>query len=163
MQSKDKRRVSLSAGHKLRSDLLRLKVYYRKSPKDDTEWPPKYWKMCLTFDDDGEYACMDSRRFGRIKAIDGDPLLVPPLSLLGRDPLYDMPSVEEMQKELSTRSAPIKALILDQNALFGGIGNWLADGKRLHSKQMFESCPLKIVPQKYYSTLGYTHPKHATH
>lgn len=105
-------------------------MYYRKKPKqklnsDGEEWPPCYWKACLAFDDGQEWAYTDSRRLGRIKLIEAEDLTtVPPLSLLGADPYLSMPSTEYVQDKLAARSAPIKAILLDQNAIFSGIGNW---------------------------------------
>ncbi|KAK4058818.1 hypothetical protein OIO90_000264 [Microbotryomycetes sp. JL221] len=114
---------------------------YRRGRTVLTEWPPKYTKACLTFTNPvtreqvGEWAFCDSRRFGRVQLIDApDPELVPPLSLLGRDPLLDMVTLEEMGSALSKRNAPVKAVLLDQNGPFCGIGNWMVDEILYHSR-----------------------------
>lgn len=53
--------------------------------------------------------------------------------MTGRDPLLDMMSHEELKEALSKRSAPLKAVLLDQNALFAGLGNWLVDEICFHA------------------------------
>jgi formamidopyrimidine-DNA glycosylase len=94
---------------------------------EGTDWPPQYWKAAIAFEDGSEWAFCDSRRLGRIKLIDGDIKQVPPLSLLGADPIHAMPSTEVLAEKLGARTAPIKAHLLDQNATFAGLGNWLVD------------------------------------
>src|SRR5712691_10592981 len=59
-------------------------------------WPPRFAKLRLTFDDGGELVFADARRLGRVR--------------LRHDP----------------RSAPIKAVLLDQSVA-AGVGNWIAD------------------------------------
>lgn len=98
-----------------------------RAPRAKTEacvWPPKYAKAVLTFADAetgeevGEWAFCDARRLGRIKMADAeDPETVAPLSLLGADPLLDMPSIEVLATALAKRNAPIKAVLLDQNGV----------------------------------------------
>ncbi|GAA98347.1 hypothetical protein E5Q_05032 [Mixia osmundae IAM 14324] len=107
--------------------------YYRKKPKnelnsDGAPWPPRFWKACLTFDDGSEWAFMDARRLGRIRLIrDSDPRLHPPMSLLAPDALLDLPPVPEFATALRKRTAPVKAILLDQNGVVSGLGNWLVD------------------------------------
>ncbi|BGP13748.1 hypothetical protein JCM10213_006421 [Rhodosporidiobolus nylandii] len=105
--------------------------------KDEEEWPPKYVKACISFEDPataetvGEWAFCDARRLGRIKVFEVEEGKsvedVPPLSELGADPLLDMPSVEVLRAALSARKAPIKAVLLDQNGPLCGIGNYMVD------------------------------------
>ncbi|KPV75635.1 uncharacterized protein RHOBADRAFT_52681 [Rhodotorula graminis WP1] len=103
------------------------------SPTDD--WPPKYMKAALVFEDPAtgatsDWAFCDPRRLGRIKlveAAEGDVEREPPLSELGADPLLDMPPVDVLRTALARRSAPIKAVLLDQNGPLCGIGNYLVD------------------------------------
>lgn len=93
------------------------------SPAED--WPPKYMKAAITFEDPetGEttdWAFCDARRLGRIKLVEAgenDVERHPPLSELGADPLLDMPSVETLRTALAKRNAPIKAVLLDQNGV----------------------------------------------
>jgi len=115
-------------------------VEYRKKPKkklneEGTDWPPAYWRCEICFDDESRWAFTDSRRLGRIKMIeDPDIEAVPPLSLLGADPYLNMISQATLKELLSHRKAPIKAILLDQNAIFCGLGNWLVDEILYHAK-----------------------------
>jgi formamidopyrimidine-DNA glycosylase len=67
----------------------------------------------------------DPRRFGRIRLL-RDPLAEPPISLLGPDPLEEVPDLAWFERTLGRRRAPVKAALLDQS-LFAGVGNWIAD------------------------------------
>lgn len=67
----------------------------------------------------------DARRLGRI-LLREDPLNEPPIARLGFDALLDLPSYQAFGKMLRTRSATIKALLLDQG-FAAGVGNWIAD------------------------------------
>lgn len=96
-----------------------------KSPGTDAIWPPeKYCKLAITFEGDdgetGEWAFCDPRRLGRIKLVDADEselTKVPPLGDLGADPLLAMPSIDMLADAFAKRSAPIKAVLLDQNGV----------------------------------------------
>lgn len=90
-------------------------------------WPPRFTKLELHFSNGRQVAMCDPRRLGRIKLRSADPRNELPLSKLGLDPSYEMPSCEELQNMLSGFSAPIKAVLLDQEKIFCGIGNYLAD------------------------------------
>jgi formamidopyrimidine-DNA glycosylase len=72
-----------------------------------------------------EMAFIDPRRFGRMWLTD-DPAAHSRIKKLGYDPLLDFPSVQLLGEKLKKRNKTIKAVLLDQ-ALFAGIGNWLAD------------------------------------
>ena len=54
------------------------------------EWPPRYWKVRLTFDDGGELVMTDARRLGRLLLREA-PREEPPVSRLGFDPLLALP------------------------------------------------------------------------
>jgi formamidopyrimidine-DNA glycosylase len=86
---------------------------------------PRFCRLFLAAEDGTEVAYTDPRRFGRIRLAD-NPEAESPISLLGFDPLFDWPSATELRQHLSTRKAPIKAVLLDQS-LFAGVGNWVAD------------------------------------
>jgi formamidopyrimidine-DNA glycosylase len=90
-----------------------------------TEWPPRFTKLRLFFDDGGELVMSDPRRLGRIR-LRQDPAKEPPISLLGFDALLEIPSARELRQLLATRSGPIKAVLLDQG-FSAGVGNWIAD------------------------------------
>lgn len=93
--------------------------------KAETDWPPRFTKLHLFFDDGGELAMTDKRRLGRIRLRD-DPHNEPPVSELGFDPLYELPRPGEFVRRLTKRKTPVKAVLLDQK-FAAGVGNWLAD------------------------------------
>jgi formamidopyrimidine-DNA glycosylase len=88
-------------------------------------WPPRFTKLRVTLDDGGEVALADARRLGRIR-LRHDPPREPPISLLGFDALRQLPSPARFRGLLRGRSAPIKAVLLDQG-FAAGVGNWIAD------------------------------------
>lgn len=91
--------------------------------KDKRLW---FSRLLMILDDGTEVALTDPRRFGRMWLSPSDPLDHPRIKKLGFDPLIDFPSVKVLELRLSKRRAPIKSVLLDQ-ALFAGVGNWLAD------------------------------------
>jgi formamidopyrimidine-DNA glycosylase len=88
-------------------------------------WPPRFTKIHFTFDDGGELVVADARRLGRIR-LRHDPPREPPISGLGFDALLELPTPARFLALLRARSAPIKALLLDQS-FAAGVGNWIAD------------------------------------
>jgi len=86
---------------------------------------PRFWKLELECEDGVRLAMTNPRRLGRIRLLH-DPLSEPPLSLLGPDPLDELPSLAMFTRMLAERRGPIKAVLLDQKFL-AGIGNWIAD------------------------------------
>ena len=95
-------------------------------PKVGTaEWPPRFAKIRLVFDDGRELVMTDGRRLGRVLLRD-DPRGEPPVSRLGFDPLLAMPAPRAFARMLDGRKALIKALLLDQH-FAAGVGNWIAD------------------------------------
>ncbi|BGP22695.1 hypothetical protein JCM10295v2_001586 [Rhodotorula toruloides] len=117
-----------------------------------TEWPPKYAKTWIEFEGKAgertEWAFCDARRLGRIKLVDveADEIeKVPPLSELGADPLLNMPSLDTLCIALAKRKAPIKAVLLDQNGPFCGLGNYLVD------EILYQSAIHPSLPSSYLS------------
>jgi len=92
--------------------------------RDESE-RPRFWKVELLAEGGGRVAMPDARRFGRIR-LRHDPATEAPLRDLGFDPLIALPAAEVLLRELARRTAPIKAVLLDQG-LFAGVGNWIAD------------------------------------
>lgn len=86
---------------------------------------PRFLKLELTLDDGRRFAFTDARRFGRLR-LARDPRNEPPLAGLGHDPLFGLPATAQLAREIGSRRAPIKAVLLDQ-ATFAGVGNWIAD------------------------------------
>ena len=78
----------------------------------DDAFPPKYTKLELVMDDGTRLAYCDPRRFGRIKLRGAEP---EELAALAPDAL-EAPAVAGMRSALSSKSAPIKAVLLDQSA-----------------------------------------------
>jgi formamidopyrimidine-DNA glycosylase len=90
-----------------------------------TGWPPRFAKLRLVFADGSELALADGRRLGRVR-LRQDPRAEPPVSLLGFDALHELPSPARFHALLRERTAPMKALLLDQT-FAAGVGNWIAD------------------------------------
>ena len=101
----------------------RLMVEGRRAREEP--WPPRFLKLHLTLDDGGEIAFRDARRLGRVR-LRHDPAAEPPISLLGFDALHEVPSVGRLAELFAARSAPVKAVLLDQS-FSAGVGNWIAD------------------------------------
>ena len=55
-----------------------------------------------------------------------DPAREPPISLLGFDAVRELPEPRDFVALVRARSAPMKALLLDQS-FAAGVGNWIAD------------------------------------
>jgi formamidopyrimidine-DNA glycosylase len=87
--------------------------------------PPRFLRLELVLDDSRRFAFTDARRFGRLR-LAHDPRNEPPLSGLGHDPFFGLPSLADLHREIGSRTAPIKAVLLDQST-FAGVGNWIAD------------------------------------
>ncbi len=94
-----------------------------QAPFDDENGRPRFLKMLLESENGRRVAMTDGRRLARLW-IGDDPKSA--LPKLGPDMMLNPWSSEALLAKLSGRSAPIKALLLDQ-ALFCGVGNWIAD------------------------------------
>ncbi len=88
-------------------------------------WPPRFVKLRMWFSGGGELAMTNARRLGRIRLLD-DPEHEPPISKLGFDPLYGMPTRAEFCDRIMRRKGVLKAVLLDQG-FAAGVGNWIAD------------------------------------
>jgi len=73
-----------------------------------------------------EMRFVDPRTFGFVVAYTPEELAASPLARLGPDALEDLPSSRALLMRLDGRSAPIKALLLDQTFI-AGVGNIYAD------------------------------------
>ena len=104
-----------------------LKSSTRKD--DDRPW---FARLMLTLKDGTEVVLTDPRRFARMWLSD-DPANHPRVAKLGRDPLADFPTVNELVAIFAKRRVAIKTLLLDQK-VFAGIGNWLADEILFHAR-----------------------------
>ena len=77
-------------------------------------------------DDGAVVSFIDPRTFGFVAVYDEDDLATSGLGRLGPDAWVDPPEPSELAARLSARTAPIKALLLDQGPI-AGLGNIYAD------------------------------------
>lgn len=89
----------------------------------DAEAP--HTQVVVALDGGAEVRLVDPRTFGFVAAFTPEDLEVA-LGGLGPDALDDLPSAVALADALSRRTAPIKALLLDQRIL-AGLGNIYAD------------------------------------
>ncbi|MEX1252958.1 MAG: bifunctional DNA-formamidopyrimidine glycosylase/DNA-(apurinic or apyrimidinic site) lyase [Dehalococcoidia bacterium] len=82
-----------------------------------------YLRARFRLDDGNELRFIDLRKFGTMWLTD-DPQAV--VAALGPEPLDDAFTVETLAAVLAKRSAPVKAVLLDQTAI-AGLGNLYAD------------------------------------
>jgi len=100
---------------------------YKSFKVDETQWPPRFTKVLMELSNGEQLAFCDPRRLGRIK-IRNNPLHTSPLKDLGIDPVNEViPDSIILKNVMSSITSPIKTLLLDQERLFCGIGNYLAD------------------------------------
>ncbi|HLP00010.1 MAG TPA: DNA-formamidopyrimidine glycosylase family protein, partial [Fimbriimonas sp.] len=95
------------------------------APMEDATGRAKFLKMMLQSDEGRQVVLTDGRRLARIWALNS-PSEDRAISLLGPDCFASPLSGEDIAAAVGKRSAPIKALLLDQS-LFAGVGNWIAD------------------------------------
>ena len=120
---------------------------YKSFKIKNEKWPPKFSKLEISFSNGTKLAFCDPRRLGRIR-LRSNPLQCSPIKDLGighksfslfqatisdltlifTDPVIDgVPPVQDLLEKFRPINCPIKSLLLDQNKVFCGIGNWLAD------------------------------------
>lgn len=103
--------------------------YYRSKKDQEEEWPPKYCKFLLKFEEEKgreevEVAFVDARRLARIRLVEceeGEVRGVSPLKENGPDPVVDREefTVEFLGGLLGRKRVPVKALLLDQGNISG--------------------------------------------
>jgi formamidopyrimidine-DNA glycosylase len=125
---------------------------YKSFSIDTSSWPPKFSKLTLELSDGTAVAFTDPRRFARIRLLRGDPTVVAPVSGLGPDMLLSPPSLEAWTKCLASRSASIKAVLLDQSVACG-VGNWVADEALFQASVHPESPANALSPQDVAAVL----------
>jgi formamidopyrimidine-DNA glycosylase len=113
----------------------RFQASYKSSKETkNLEWPPKFTKVEFILKDpisasneEIRVAFTDPRRFGDIK-LRLNPTTCPPLSSLGYDPSIDvLPSFPELYSLFHKERINIKTLLLNQEKIVCGIGNYLVD------------------------------------
>lgn len=119
---------------------------YKSVKVDDTSYPPKFTKLELQFSNGRKVSFADPRRLGRVKIIMGDPLTQEPLRKLARDPVIDGVG-DDFPARIAKFSLPIKALLLDQERVISGIGNYLAD-EVLYQSGIHPKCPCSSLPEQ---------------
>jgi formamidopyrimidine-DNA glycosylase len=110
-----------------------LPVY--QSFQISSTWPPKFTKLLIKFENAEEVAFCDPRRLGRIKVFQNENALQSNLlAALAKDCLTDLITGEYIFSKVQKCSSPIKTLLLDQQKVCCGIGNWVADEVLYHSR-----------------------------
>lgn len=99
--------------------------YARDVAKETETWPPKFTKIEIGFGGT-KLSFADPRRLGKVRLRE-DATGVPPISNLATDPITEIIDPVALSVTLATVAAPIKAVLLDQQRVVCGIGNWLAD------------------------------------
>ncbi len=127
---------------------------YKSQGKKEMEksWPPRFMIIELIFDDGSKVAYCDPRQFGRVK-IRVNPATEEPVSLLGIDPYIEGVDVDTLRSNLKKFKVGIKALLLDQEKVFCGIGNWLAD-EILFQAGLHPSIPSHLINEKGVASLA---------
>lgn len=116
-------------------------INHGKAPLADPEGRPRFLKLMWRTQDSAA-AFTDGRRLARIWL--GDPATDKRVIGMGPDVYLDPPTQSDLASRLNRRTAPIKALLLDQK-LFCGIGNWVAD------EVLYAAC---IAPQRAAGSLS---------
>lgn len=125
---------------------------YKSFKVDTTQWPPKFAKLEMVFDNGVQLAFCDPRRLGKIRLRDGDPRACPPICNLGLDPILDEFDVSYAVSRIQKYTCGIKALLLDQERVFCGIGNWVAD-EVLYQANIHPSTPVRAIDEASLRTL----------
>ncbi|NND03362.1 MAG: bifunctional DNA-formamidopyrimidine glycosylase/DNA-(apurinic or apyrimidinic site) lyase [Acidimicrobiia bacterium] len=86
----------------------------------------KHTNVLVELNDGTQFRFVDPRTFGFVAAWTPEELAATSIGRLGPDALTDLPRSSSLAAALAGRSAPIKALLLDQNVI-AGVGNIYAD------------------------------------
>ncbi len=117
-----------------------------RRPVDAPDEP--YIRARFRLDDDTELRFLDLRKFGAMWLTD-DP--EPLLAGLGPEPLDGAFTAEVLAAILGRRSAPVKAVLMDQRAI-AGLGNLYAD-EALHYAGVHPLRPAKSLSKKQVAAL----------
>jgi formamidopyrimidine-DNA glycosylase len=93
---------------------------------DPTEAEPAHTHFRARLDDGREVRFVDPRTFGFVAVVNSDEMEGSGLSRVGPDAWNTTPSAEDLAAVLARRTAPVKALLLDQ-VIVSGLGNIYAD------------------------------------
>ncbi len=125
---------------------VRLKEH-GNAPLDDEAGRPRFLKLLLQTDEGRGIAFTDGRRLARLRlspSVETDPKL----KELGPDAFDDLPKAQAFGDLFKKRSAPIKALLMDQ-AILSGVGNWLADECLYHARIAPNRAASSLSPEEY--------------
>jgi len=86
----------------------------------------KHTNVLVELQDGTQFRFVDPRTFGFVAVWTPEELEETSIGRLGPDALTDLPRAAKLATTLAGRSAPIKALLLDQNVI-AGVGNIYAD------------------------------------
>lgn len=101
----------------------------------DESWPPRFTKLQLEMAGSGagrqrrepaKLAFADPRRFGKV-LLRNKPEEEAPISMLAADPVIAPPMLSDFTHAVMQAAVPVKSLLLDQERIVCGVGNWLAD------------------------------------
>lgn len=92
----------------------------------DSSDDPPHTHFVATLDDGSVVRFIDPRTFGFVAVYDDEDISRSGLSRLGPDAWSNPPAASELAERLTGRTAPIKALLLDQGPV-AGLGNIYAD------------------------------------
>lgn len=107
-------------------------VSHGAAPLENESGKPRFLKLLLVTDAGRKFAFTDGRRLARIWLSNG-PIHDARVSALGPDALDELPTDATFSVILSRRTAPVKAVLMDQS-LISGIGNWVADEVLYHAR-----------------------------
>jgi formamidopyrimidine-DNA glycosylase len=93
---------------------------------DPLDEEPPHTHFRATLDDGKEVRFVDPRTFGFVAVVSPDEIAESGLSRVGPDAWETTPSAQDLAKALARRTAPVKALLLDQ-VIVSGLGNIYAD------------------------------------
>ena len=115
--------VSLDDGQTM---VAHLGMSGRFSVASPDEERPAHTHFVARLDDGAELRFIDPRTFGFVAAFDEEELAVSGVARLGPDAWGERPAAAALASRLRGRTAPIKALLLDQRPI-SGLGNIYAD------------------------------------
>jgi formamidopyrimidine-DNA glycosylase len=104
--------------------LVHLGMSGRLSTAESGTEAPPHTHVRVGLDDGSEIRFTDPRTFGYTMVVTQDEL--DELTTMGPDAWIDPPTIDELAVRLEGRTAPIKALLLDQTVV-AGVGNIYAD------------------------------------
>ncbi|GAA0160512.1 DNA glycosylase [Lithospermum erythrorhizon] len=127
--------------------------YIGAGVKGTDEWSSKDSKFFVELSDGLEFSFTSKNRLAEVRLLD-NPRLVPPISKLGPDSLFEPMTTDKfynsLRKRKRKRNSRMKELLVDQRFI-SGFGNWMADEvlyqARIHPLQNSYSTLLKCIKE----------------